>query len=117
MYLLQIDHRVYAFDPTDPTRTPFTLVSAMRAAYGCANAHVMRDDADMTDVVRHAGRVYSDLEHTPTGTRVQRRAARMRRGGYAPRPASMSDLYGRAALEVAARPDASDPFAVFYANH
>lgn len=70
MYILRIDHRRYAFDPTDRTRTPFTLVSAMRAAYGCANAHVEREDGTL--VVAHAGRAFSPLRHAPSG-RVFRR--------------------------------------------
>jgi hypothetical protein len=85
MYELQIDGRVYSCDPTDRARTPFTLVSAMRAAYGCGNAHVLRTDGAM--VVRHAGRAFSDLTHEPSGTRVQRQSARVRRGAFTARTA------------------------------
>lgn len=74
MYVLRIDFNRYLSDPTDRTRTPFTLVSAMRAAYGCANAHVER--ADGTVVVAHAGRACSPLTHAPTGRTVTRRPAR-----------------------------------------
>ncbi len=74
MYILRIDHNRYASDPTDRTRTPFTLVSAMRAAYGCGNAHIER--ADGTVVVAHAGRAFSDLTHAPTGRTLRRRARR-----------------------------------------
>lgn len=70
MYILRIDHRRYAFDPTDRTRTPFTLVTALRAAYGCGNAHIER--ADGTTVVAHAGRAYSDKVHAPTGRKLRR---------------------------------------------
>jgi hypothetical protein len=67
MYILRIDHVRYAGDESG---TPFTLVSAMRAAYGCANAHVERPDG--TTVVAHAGRAFSDLVHAPTGRRFRR---------------------------------------------
>jgi hypothetical protein len=74
VYLLRVDHIRYTFDPRDRTRTPFTLVTAMRAAYGCANAHVERVDG--TPVVPHAGRAFSDLTHAPTGRQLRRRARR-----------------------------------------
>lgn len=74
MYVLRIDHLRYLSDPTDRTRTPFTLVSAMQAAYGCGNAHIERTDG--TVVVAHAGRASSPLVHAPTGRKVTRRPAR-----------------------------------------
>lgn len=70
MYILRIDGHPHTFDPGDRTRTPFTLVSAMRAAYGCGNAHVER--ADGTRVVTEAGRAFSDLTHAPSGRRFRR---------------------------------------------
>ncbi len=71
MYVLRIDCYRYLSDPADRTRTPFTLVSAMRTAYGCANAHVERLDG--TVVVAHAGRAYTPITHAPTGRRLNRR--------------------------------------------
>ncbi len=63
MYILRIDHVRYASDPTD--RTPFTLVTALRTAYGCGNAHIER--ADGTTVVADAGRAFTPRVHAPTG--------------------------------------------------
>lgn len=72
MYILRIDHRRYASDPTDRTRTPFTLASAMRAAHGCRNAHIERvDGEDFVTVVADAGRAYSDHVHAPTGRKLR----------------------------------------------
>ncbi len=69
MYILRIDTTCYESDPNDRNGAPFTLVSAMRAAYGCGNAHVKRTDG--TVVVAHAGRAFSDLVHAPTGRRFR----------------------------------------------
>ncbi len=74
MYVLRIDHVRYLCDPTDRTRTPFTLVTATRAAYGCGNAHVERGDG--TPVVAHAGRAFTPVTHAPTGRVLQRRPRR-----------------------------------------
>ncbi len=74
MYVLRIDYRRYLSDPTDRTRTPFTLITAVRAAYGCVNAHVERLDG--TPVVLHAGRAFSPLTHAPTGRVLHRRSRR-----------------------------------------
>lgn len=74
MYILRIDHRGYAYDPTDRTRTPFTLATALRVALGCRNAHVER--ADGTTVVADAGRAYSDHVHAPTGRTLRTGARR-----------------------------------------
>ena len=70
MYILRIDHVRYVSDPRDRSNTPFTLVTAMRAAYGCGNAHIER--ADGTLVVAHAGRAFSPLTHAPTGRPIRR---------------------------------------------
>lgn len=83
MYILRIDHVRYTYDPTDRTKTPFTLVTAMRAAYGCGNAHIER--ADGTTVVAHAGRAYTDHTYGPTGRRLRRGARRS--PAPAPKPA------------------------------
>lgn len=74
MYVLYVDGYPHRYDPRDRTRTPFTLVSAMRAAYGCAGVHVAR--ADGTMVVRNAGRAFTDLTHAPTGRVLRRRLRR-----------------------------------------
>lgn len=74
MYFLLIGPYRYLSDPTKNVRTPYTLVSAMRDAYGCADAHVYR--ADGTLVVAHAGRASSPLTHAPTGRKITRRTAR-----------------------------------------
>lgn len=65
VYTLRIDHRRYTSDPTDPTRTPFTLAAARAAALGCGNAHIERPDGSV--VVADAGRAYTPRVHAPTG--------------------------------------------------
>lgn len=94
MYILRIDGYPHTYEPGDRARTPFTLVAAMRAAYGCGNAHIER--ADGTRVVTDAGRAYSDLVHAPSGRRFRR----------------ISGHRGT----LGARPSQGHPFTVVYSN-